>query len=414
MAVGRRDIFGLGAVGLGALAMDGCVGFLPWGHSAEQPDLDQLLRQLDYVIAHMKTLDPDAKSFGIKPGKQFDEGRATSLRLLTTLAFMGSYRHVPEPVWKEPKVAPRLAETLPEIYDTIRAARNHLVEMSDEECARIDEHLRKDPDLTMRIMERIDDYASQIHVPIEQRTYLRTSTAQLAGRFRFEGTKEVKKKLVDKYDRTLRSRKNELGFPTDAEPTEAEGQATQKLQARFVTRASPGDVRTAACAIEPKVTIDGVQRRVVIDSDEFRCAVRATPEDLQGTIKIEPGAGHENIVIITLDSTDPTLSENLHDIAGHLREVLAARSMPQERPLGGEGESCREKTDCEKGLECEDKTCTSPAHQPGSKRLIKTTGQVAKWGAILLIPPICAVGVLVLLVALFMVIVAGCMYTGGN
>jgi uncharacterized membrane protein len=49
-----------------------------------------------------------------------------------------------------------------------------------------------------------------------------------------------------------------------------------------------------------------------------------------------------------------------------------------------------------------------------SSKLMKTTGKVAKWGAILLIPPICAVGILVLLTCLFMVIVAGFEYAGGD
>src|SRR6202042_3006297 len=105
-----------------------------------------------------------------------------------------------------------LAETLPKIYSTLRAARNHLVEMSNEEAADIDKELERDPNLTMRIMERVDDYAKQIHVPIEQRTYLRTATAQLAGRFRFEGTKEVTSKLTSKYDRNLSVRVSSLGM----------------------------------------------------------------------------------------------------------------------------------------------------------------------------------------------------------
>lgn len=420
MTLGRRQVFGLGALGLGAVALDGC-NVLPWARSPDGIDVEAMLRDLDKVVAQLGTIDPDAKSFGIKPGARYDAGRATSTRLLTSLCFMGTYRHVPEAMWTEPRVEPRLAKTLPEIYDTIRAARGVLAELGDADYARIDKRLQREPELTMRIMERIDEYAGQIGVPIEQRTYLRTSTAQLSGRFRYEGTKEVVSKLAAKYDRNLKARKAEVGFPADEAPGGAPVQVPPPLPRRqFVTRAAPAKVREAACAIDPRVTVDGVERRVIIDSEEQRCPVRLAegePPPVRGALHIEPAVGGENVVTIELDT--PGLSAELDEIARHLQGVLApapppVAKAPTWKPLGAVGETCRTRADCQEMLDCTSGTCAPSAPQRGSEKLLHTTGQVAKWGAILLIPPICAVGVLVLLTALFMVIVAGIMHAGGN
>src|SRR5213078_2351490 len=129
-----------------------------------------------------------------------------------------------------------------------------------------------------------------IEVPIEERTYLRTATAQLAGRFRFEGTKEVKAKLTAKYDRTLATRKNELGFPVGADPeSDVENPQATGLRARFHTRASASEVRTAACAIEPKVIVDGMERRVVLDSEDHPCPNKPVDDAILGSVHVERG-----------------------------------------------------------------------------------------------------------------------------
>lgn len=426
--IGRRQIFGLGALGLGAAAVGGAnsgCGFLPFGKSPSEPDIEDMLRELDHIVAELQTLEPEPKKFGIKPGTDFDAGKATSIRLLRTLCFMGTYRHVPEAVWKEPRIEKRLEDTLPQIHATITAARNHLVEMSDEEYARIDKQLMKDPEIAMRILERVDDYASQINVPIEQRTYLRLSMADLAGRYRHEGMKEVTSKLAAKYDRTLKLRRNELGFPTDEPEPDANNVQTSQatgLKVRFRTRASEKDIRSAACAIEPKVMVEGVERRVVLDSEGAPCPPKTdTNPPIPGTVRIEPAEGGENIVTVIVYSDDQTLSGSVMDIAKHLREVLAARPVPttttgptEQKAPGGPGVFCTAKSDCDGELECIGNRCADPKLLPGSQRLMRFTGKVAKWGAILLIPPICAIGVLVLLQCLFMVIVAGVMYAGGN
>ncbi len=182
--------------------------------------------------------------------------------------------------------------------------------------------------------------------------------------------------------------------------------------------------------MNPTVTIDGAQRRIVLDSDEFRCPTTssATPPSDQPTIRggvhTESGAAGDNTVTVVIyppaGTTDTdALTTVTTSIAEHLRGMLTAvvsrpmQPVHVEPRLGTDGESCRTKADCDGPLTCERAMCVGEP-QAHSAQLIATTGKVAKWGAILLIPPICAVGALVLLQCLFMVIVAGCMYAGGD
>ncbi len=481
MTIGRRQVVGWGALGLGAVALDGCSGF-PWGRTAPtaSPDeVDRLLSELDHVVHQLKKLEPDPASFGIKRrGPEVAQGSAMCIRMLTSLCFMGTYRDVPEALWRDPRVEQRLAETLPKIHATVTSARDLLVSVTDEQGSAIEKALKDDPNLTMRIMERVDDYAKQCHVPLEQRAYLRTATAQLAGRFRYEGSKEVTAKLTAKYDRTLASRKNELGLQAEVEPGGGDQKAPQPapVRARFRTRSPANEVHVATCSVESKVTLDGAERQVLLDWDEFRCpptsAVKLSDDHppVHGTVHTEPGEGGLNVVTVTLYppagvNADDALTAAVTSIAEQLQRLLvpsgraaeahaaassSASSSSLTSPFSGQtcvttadcgplrcidqrcrnpygtssppvsssrlgsvGESCRDKDDCEGPLVCTQSVCKNE-DESSSAKLITTTGKIAKWGAILLIPPICAIGVLVLLTCLFMVIVAGCMYAGGD
>jgi hypothetical protein len=326
MTIHRRDVFGLGALSFGALALEGCGGGFLSGVGATMgpDDVDRLLSELDHVVVHLESLDTKPSELGVKGhGAEVARGRESCIGLLTTLCFMGTYRDVPEAVWHEPRVASHLQRTLPRIQANIAAAQDHLAGMSEADIAEIDQRLVDDPDLPMRIMERIDGYAKDIDVPFDQRTYLRLSTAQLAARFRHEGTGEVAAKLGAKYDRVLASMISKLGLED------------QRL----------ADERDAVCA--PQV-----------------------------------GAAPRN---------------NLFGV-------------PVQGGRGVAGESCASHFDCQDSLTCAWGVCVPEISK--SADLMATSKKVAVVGAYLLIPPACAIGVLVLLVALFMVIVAGILRTG--
>ena len=459
MTLGRRHVLGLGALGAGAVALDAC-GSLPWAKSAgavpSPGDVDRVLSELDAVLARLGALEPDPTRFGIKRERSVPAAVDAVKHIMTTVCCLGSYRDVPETYWHEPRVEDHLSKTLPFIHRTIEKARAYIDGLSAEDVARIDRRLQRDPDLTMRVMEKVDDYAKEIHAPLEQRTYLRTATAQLSGRFRFEGLKEVSSKLTSKYAKTLASRKSDFGMaPDENAGGGGDEQKTQPtpLRVQFHTRATPDDVRAATCALVPAVTDSGEMHPILLDWEEFRCPTaveRSTaPHPIRGGVHVEAQDGGVNLVtLVVYPPADATY--DLAEVVTKLGRELMARvddrvraavgeacstsdtchglrcirercvdpSAPPKAPpiasahLGSRGDSCRGDADCS-----EPNTCVHGACDPNertSSKLMKTTGKVAKWGAILLIPPICAIGILVLLTCLFMVIVAGFEYAGGD
>jgi hypothetical protein len=218
MTMRRRDVFGLGALGAGAVALEGCGGGFVSGGGASMSadDVDRLLARVDRVVERLGMLDADPKRFGIEgSGKEVDAGRERCLGLLTTLCFLGTYRELRDEVRHDPRVEAHVEKTMPRIQATLAGARAHLGAMSDEDLASIERRLLDEPDLAMRIMEQVDDYAKTIDVPFAQRTYLRVSTAELAARFRYDGATRAVTKLSRTFDRIVSAR---TGAPELAPP----------------------------------------------------------------------------------------------------------------------------------------------------------------------------------------------------
>jgi hypothetical protein len=320
MTIGRRGALGLGAFGIGSVALGGCGSTLPEGERSTtgagvpptipMEDLDRLLSDHDRVMAHLRASDPGQA----RTANDQETGDPTCSRILEAVCLMGTYRDVPHAAWRERRVEKRMADTLPGVHATLAVARQHLAEISDAHGSRIDDMLRDEPDFPMRVLERIDEHAKRIRVPTEQRLHLRLAVTQLSSRLRYEGTKEVTSSLVAKFDRALASRASLLGVRAKSEP--------------------PQDPAPAG------------------------------PSTAQGP-------------------------PHIHD-----------------RPRGSVGESCLSNDDCD-SLLCSSSACkvVEPFKSP-SDRLRATTKKTAVVGLYLLIPPICAIGVLVLLTCLFMLIVA--------
>ncbi len=420
----RRQLLGLGAVGLGAVALESCVA-LPWARppsisgGGDPEELDRILQQLDATVAKLRSSKPDPASSHPNAA----EGHKTITTALATMCLVGTYRDLPEGAKHEPRIERRLAEALPEIHHATVAARNYLTEMSGELRTRIDKALLGDPELPMRVMERIDEQAKQYGVPLEQRTYLRTSTAQLAWRFRTQGTAAVTSELTTKYDRSVARKTAELGMPIGGEE-ELHLSGGETARAKFRSHASLADIRRATCSLAPHAVIDGRNRPIDLQwrapDGEFRCPQPVEPDAIQGDVVVEVDPAGLIVTVELFPPPDGTaagleeLNEAKQNIVLELRR-RTERSPSRSKRLGMRGESCRSNGDCEE--KCISGTCvpmTEGMKLTTSAKVLRDTAKVAKVGAYLLIPPICFVGILVLLGCMFVAIVAGFMAAGGN
>ena len=404
----RRDVLGLGALGLGAATLDGCAIF-PWPQqpAPSERDLEKLLARLDATLEKMRTSDVSAARFGIgKIDATSDkEGHDAIGKIVAALHVIGTYRDIPESAHELEHVEKHFAEAMPEAFATITGSRDWIHRKSQDDFAKIDARFKRDPDMPMRIMERFDDLARTFEIPIEQRTYLRTATAQLAWRFRAQGTRAVIDDVVQKWDRATARQGALLGMPQAQASDETLVPPPAPLRVEFRTRATPRSIQQATCSLRPTVFVAGKDRVVDMQwwpENEATCSSGTSGSAIRGTVEMspDPDVGGQSVVVVRLEpppDAPPEIIEAMRpaviDIARELRRRTSASAAPA--------------------------TVVQPAAKPAatmtsSESIMQTAGKTAKWGAILLIPPICFVGVVVLLVALFMVIIAGFMSAAGD
>lgn len=255
MTLDRRHLFGLGALGLGAAALEGCASTPSSPKAPSAREVEHMLVELDLVLARLEAHDADPARFGIHSrGAEIEGAQERCLALLRTLCFLGAYRDVPDEVWDDPGVAAHLERALPRIEATLAAAHEQLEALDPAEARAIDERLARDPDLPMHIMGIVDAQAKEIGVPLEQRISLRTTTAQIAHRYRSDGARRATQKTARVYCRMLDARLAEMGvdlprpersFAFDGSRTAAAGSAPLRTLIAAPAVAAP------SAAVEP-------------------------------------------------------------------------------------------------------------------------------------------------------------------
>jgi hypothetical protein len=319
------------------------------------------------------------------------------------------------------------------------------VEAPHADYARIDEALRKDPSLPMRVMEQIDELAQRHDVPLEQRTYLRTTMTEMSWRFRNQRTKSVVDELVGKYDRAL-ARSPLMGMPAGDERPAADAEAPlppgapeplrAPIVAKAATQAEVQDIAKAVCSSSPSVRLGGERHPVDLEwagpgpEPQGGCVRSGVPDAVRGMVRVEAsdkGPSWRTIVVVLqprgnlkpgdVDDLRTEVTEVAEDLAGKAEGTRLRRSVapaPSSGPrIGEDGHACLSDDECDSTY-CKQGVCADAKTRPDSAKLMKTTGKVAKVGVWLLIPPICAIGILVLLTCAFMAFTAGIMSAAGN
>jgi len=396
----RRDVLGLGALGLGAATLDGCAIF-PWPQRPpmSERDLEKILAELDARLEKIR----GAKStvhlveIGKLDASAEDAGRDAVAKIVAALHVIGTYRDIPESARTLEHVEKHFAENVPEAFETIGGARDWIKQTARDDFAKLDRRLKRDPNAPMKIMERVDELGKELEIPIEQRAYLRTATAQLTSRFRDQGTRAVVDDVVQKWDRAIARQSALLGAPqeeTHAQQPEPQAITQEPVRVRYFTTASEQETHRATCLLRPTITIDDRERPVDLQWRTARAheCGPAQPNAIRGFVEMSQDPENaRSIVVVTLEPPENAPPEVIEDLRAYTRDI--ASELRRRTAIVAPRAVVAQADDDEP--------------KASSARLMRTVRKTAKWGAILLIPPICFVGILILLVCLFMVIVAG-------
>ncbi|MBK9755794.1 MAG: hypothetical protein IPO88_20255 [Nannocystis sp.] len=120
---------------------------------------------------------------------------------LRALLLTGSVKDLPESDRSRPEVQTRLDAHAAEVDFAVHGMSHRLAHMPPEELARIQDRLRRDPDLAQRIIEYIDDEAHKSDFPLGRRLRLRRLARIALWRLRHQPVEMVVHECTDKVRR---------------------------------------------------------------------------------------------------------------------------------------------------------------------------------------------------------------------
>lgn len=348
--IDRRDAL-LGALGLSHIALDGCVkhDVPPAAPGLAPAELEQKLADMDRVLLTLGSAKPSPETFGVvgAPRAKVEAAHEVITRAMRTMHVMGTLGELPPESQAHESVQRRVWRALPEVHETTMMIVDHLDQMSPEERKKIDERIKQDPDLTMRVVETMDENAQRLGISGTQRAKMRAAAAHLAWRLKNQGTGALVEDLVGKVDRVIARQGSDaelqrkvaarvaqaqlFGAPQDqpreAQEAPAPAPRADKLYARFRTNRSKAEVQREVCRLLAKIPYEGGTRPVNfrVESDGASVACAYEPNGIEGAARIDQDgdAWEVNLALeVPKDATDQGVDDlrvALRDIGAELR-----------------------------------------------------------------------------------------------
>jgi hypothetical protein len=335
-------------------------------------DLETLAR-MDVVVRGIRSAKPDPKLYGFPREDTLHATHELVAKSLGAMHTVATLSELPQDTQRHPDVQRRLWASLPDVHDATMSMADRLDAMTAEERRRVDERIRKDDGLPMRIAEVLDGEAKARGIPDAHRFRMRTIATHIAWRLKTQGAGAVIDDLVGKVDRVIArhgvdaelqravaakvAEAQLFGFPPAGDPTDptqaplpvptqapvptASSSAPPPLvpdtsgavRARFRTTAPRDAIQRIACSLQARVVIEGRQRpidlRVVQDGAEKTCGFEGDAP-IRGTVRLRRDADVWD-VLVELEPPEGTsaagrdeLRVALRDVGGELRRRVLA------------------------------------------------------------------------------------------
>ena len=270
----RRSFVQASVLGATTSGLTAACGPTPRGTSAPTAADDPLharLAQLDREMEDLRCRPIDLGRVARKASNDVGVCREDPLDTqlyrssLRALVLTAHVKDLPEIDRKRPEVQARLDAHAAEVDFAVHGMSYRLAHMSPEEMTRVQDRLRRDPEMAERIVEYIDDEARKSDFPVGRRLRLRRLAKTALWRLRRQPAELVIRETTDK----LRRLTDRLGPIATKEPfarPRAEDVAYWEAQTlRVVERyqapeAATGDAATTADSTEGRRAMADVRR----------------------------------------------------------------------------------------------------------------------------------------------------------
>ncbi len=196
----RRDLLKLGV----AATVAGCAG-APKPAVTVPPlsaqEADAILADLDATLARLRSSPPATDVFlgaNVPDSPRLRRGHELTTKALASMHVAATFRELPPEVQARPDVQERMWRAMPDMDDSMMSLTDFLEKLTPAERRALQARLRSEPDLGMKVVEKLDDHAKTAGLGAKRRSQMRAAAAHVSWRMQNQSVDALLDECVDK------------------------------------------------------------------------------------------------------------------------------------------------------------------------------------------------------------------------
>lgn len=200
----RRDVLKVGA----AAALAGCAA--ETSRPAVPPpmtpsEVDGVLAELDATLGRMRAGAPNPEVLlgASTDSVQMQRGHELVVKTFASMHLAATFRELPTDVQARPDVQERMWRAMPEMDDAMLSLTEVMQKLTPAERKALQQRLKDDPELGMRVVEKLDEQAKSVGVNAKRRAQMRAAAAHATWRMTHQSVDSLLDECIDKTRRVV-------------------------------------------------------------------------------------------------------------------------------------------------------------------------------------------------------------------
>ncbi|CAN5669118.1 hypothetical protein BH09MYX1_BH09MYX1_36370 [soil metagenome] len=177
----------------------------PTAPAMTETEVDDALAELDATLGRMRAGTPNADVLGapVTDSLQLRRGHALVMKTFASMHIAATFRELPADVQSRPDVQERMWRAMPDMDDAMLSLTDVMQKLTPTERKRLQKRFADEPDLGMKVVEKLDDQAKRVGVGIKRRAQMRAAAVHATWRMTNQSVGVLLDECIDKTQRVI-------------------------------------------------------------------------------------------------------------------------------------------------------------------------------------------------------------------
>lgn len=169
-------------------------------------EVDVTLAELDATLARMRSSTPNADVLlgaRVDDSVQMQRGHALVMKTFSSMHIAATFRELPPEVQSRPDVQERMWRAIPDMDEAVLSLTDVMRKLTPAERKSLQKKIKSDPELGMKIVEKLDDQAKSAGIGMKRRSQMRAAAAHVTWRMANQSVDALLDECIDKTQRVI-------------------------------------------------------------------------------------------------------------------------------------------------------------------------------------------------------------------